>query len=303
MTRTIALSVDDLACSELVESDRGSRFAPLARPEVRGEAVLRVAARHGVTRLADLHHRDPLSLRLPAPGRGDILEACIITTSGGIVGGDRLHLDITAGAGSSLRVYPQAAEKIYRSLGPESRIDINLTAEEGAWLEWLPQETILFDGARLRRNNRLTLAAGSRAMAGEILVFGRRASGEQLREGLIHDAWRVYEDGRLRWADGFHLSSDMTAALASRACLAGVGAAASFIYAGPDASARLVALRDLLPPEDDGAQHALSVVNGLIVGRFLGEARALRRAYGAFWAAARAALADLPPRLPRLWHL
>ena len=118
MTRTIALSVDDLACSELVESDRGSRFAPLARPEVRGEAVLRVAARHGVTRLADLHHRDPLSLRLPAPGRGDILEACIITTSGGIVGGDlgadpgRTHDD-----GAVLGLQDLDLETLARGLG------------------------------------------------------------------------------------------------------------------------------------------------------------------------------------------
>lgn len=298
MTGTIALSVEDRA-----RPDHKQTIVRLARPEVRGEARLAVSARGAVTGLADLHQRDPLSLRLPTPGRGDIMEACVITTSGGIVGGDSLSLEIAAGAGSRLRAYPQAAEKIYRSLGPESRIDLRLTAGRGSWLEWLPQETILFEGARLRRHNRLDFDDGARIMAGEMLVFGRRASGETLTQGLLHDAWRVYRDGRLCWADAFRLSGEMAAALASRACLAGVGAAASFLYAAPDAADRLAALRRLLPPDGEGAQQALSVVNGLLVGRFLGEARALRRAYGSFWAAARAELADLPPRLPRLWHL
>jgi len=304
MTGTSALSVDDRARRHHSQTDgHDQTVLHLARPLVRGEARLRVAVRDGATRLAELHQRDPLSLRLPAPARGDIFEACVITTSGGIVGGDRLALEVAADAGSRLRAYPQAAEKIYRSLGPESRIDLRLSAGRGAWLEWLPQETILFEGARLRRESRLDLAAGARVMAGEMLVFGRRASGESLTRGSVHDGWRVYEEGRLRWADAFHLSGDLAAALASPACLGGCGAAASFIYAAPDAPARLEALRRLLPPDEADARQALSAVNGLIVGRFLGEARALRRAYGGFWAAARAVLAELPPQLPRLWHL
>jgi urease accessory protein len=275
----------------------------LRRTAVEGEAALGVCADNGVTRLVELHQRDPLSLRLPQPGRGDIFEASLITTSGGVVGGDGLRIEITAGADSALRVYPQAAEKVYRSLGADSRIAVGLNAAAGAWLEWLPQETILFDGARLRRDTNVELAPGARVLAGEFLVFGRRASGERLSRGLIHDGWRIRCGGKLAWADALHLEGDLAAPLASPACLGGVTAFASLIYAAEDAAAQLEALRDLLPEEPAGAQHALTVVNGLVVGRFLGEALAVRRSYGAFWAAARARLAGLPAALPRLWHV
>ena len=275
----------------------------LRRSAVTGDAMLSVRAEDGVTRLVGLHHRDPLSLRLPRPGRGDIFEACLITTSGGVVGGDSLKVEVSAGAGSSLRVYPQAAEKIYRSLGADSRIAVQLMAEEGAWLEWLPQETIVFDGARLRRDTVIDLHPGARVLAGEFLVFGRRASGERLVQGLIHDAWRLRRDGELVWADALHAEGDLAAPLASAACLGGVTAYASVVYAASDAASRLETLRSLLPSEPPEARWALTAVNGLVIGRFLGEALAVRRGYGAFWATARMELAGLPPSLPRLWHL
>lgn len=289
--------------SEAQPRPSGAEVVALRRTAVTGEAALGVRAEGGVTRLAELHQRDPLSLRLPQPARGDIFEASLITTSGGVVGGDSLRIEVTAGAGSALRVYPQAAEKVYRSLGADSRIAVSLTAAPGAWLEWLPQETIVFDGARLRRDTDIDLAAGARVLAGEFLVFGRRASGERLSRGLIHDGWRLRRGGKLIWADALHAEGDLAAPLASAACLGGVTAFASLIYAAEDAAAQLEPLRALLTEENAGAQHALTAVNGLIVGRFLGEALAVRRAYGAFWAAARAHLAGLPAALPRLWHI
>jgi urease accessory protein len=281
----------------------GAEVVALRRTSVAGEAGLTVRHVDGVTRIADLWHRDPLCLRLPQPARGDILEASLITTSGGVVGGDSLKVAVSAGEGTRLRVYPQAAEKVYRSLGPESRIEVALKVGPGAWLEWLPQETILFEGARLRRNTGLDLAVGARALAGEFLVFGRRASGERLSRGLVHEGWRLRRDGMFAWADAFHAEGDLAAPLASAAGRGGAGAFASVIYAAPDAPAQLAVLRDLLPPETPELRCALTAVNGLVVGRVLGEARALRQGYGDFWAAARAALAGLPPVLPRLWHL
>lgn len=275
----------------------------LRRPAVVGQAALAVRAEGGVTRLADLHQRDPLSLKLPLPARGDILEASLITTSGGIVGGDRLEVSVSAGPGARLRVYPQAAEKVYRSQGPDSRIEVSLEAEAGSWLEWLPQETILFEGARLRRRTSLRLDAGARVLAGEFLVFGRRASGETLSRGLIHDAWRVRRGGELAWAEAFHAEGDLSGPLASAAGLGGAGAFASLVYAADGAADLLPELRARLPKEEGDARHALTAVSGLVVGRFLGEALAVRRAYGDFWAAARAFLGGLPACLPRLWHL
>ncbi|MDJ0942787.1 MAG: urease accessory protein UreD [Kiloniellales bacterium] len=289
--------------SEPLAGSAEAKVVPLRRGAVEGEARVAVRAESGVTRLAALHQRDPLSLRLPRPGRGDILEACMITTSGGLVGGDRLTVEVEAGAGARLRVYPQAAEKVYRSLGADSRVTVTLTAAAETWLEWLPQETILFDGARLRRRTELRLVPGAQVFAGEFLVFGRRASGERLSRGLIHDAWRVCCGGDLVWADALHAEGDLARPLASTACLGGVTACASLIYAAEDAPAHLDGLRALLPADEVGSRQALTTVNGLVVGRFLGEALAVRHAYGAFWAAARARLAGLPAALPRLWHL
>ena len=289
--------------SEARAAPAPAEVVPLRRGAVEGEAGLAVRAGGGVTRLAGLHQRDPLSLRLPRPGRGDILEACLITTSGGLVGGDRLTVEVDVQPGARLRAYPQAAEKVYRSLGADSRVTVTLNAAAETWLEWLPQETILFDGARLRRRTELRLAPGARVLAGEFLVFGRRASGERLSSGLIHDAWRVRRGGDLVWADALHLEGDLARPLASIACLAGVTACASLIYAAEDAPAQLDALRALLPEDGAGSRQALTAVNGLVVGRFLGEALAVRQAYGAFWAAARQQLAGLPAALPRLWHL
>jgi urease accessory protein len=295
---SVATSLSEAGCRKA-----GAEVVALRRTAVAGEAVLAVRAVDGVTRLVDLYQRDPLSLRLPQPGRGDIFEASLITTSGGVVGGDRLRVAVTAGEGAQLRVYPQAAEKVYRSLGPDSRIAVTLQAAAGAWLEWLPQETILFDGARLRRDTALDLAPGARVLAGEFLVFGRRASGEHLSHGLVHDAWRLRRGGRLLWADALHAEGDLAAPLASAACLGGFGAYASLVYAADDAPSQLAALRDLLPAETSALRSALTAVNGVVVGRFLGDALAVRRGYGAFWTAARAALAGLPAALPRLWHL
>ncbi len=289
--------------SEAGDRKAGTEVVALRRTAVTGEAALAVRAVDGITRLVDLHQRDPLSLRLPAPARGDIFEASLITTSGGVVGGDLLKIAVTAGEGTQLRVYPQAAEKVYRSLGPDSRIAVALRAEAGSWLEWLPQETILFDGARLRRDTIVDLAPGGRVLAGEFLVFGRRASGEQMSHGLVHDSWRLRRGGKLVWADGLHMEADLSTPLASMAGFGGAGACANLIYAADDAPARLAALRELLPAETEDGSHALTAVNGVIVGRFLGDARAVRRSYAAFWGAARAALAGLPPALPRLWHL
>lgn len=290
--------------SEVIPANQASAaVVPLRRAAVRGEAALSVRAEAGVTRLVDLHQRDPLSLRLPQPARGDIFEASLITTSGGIVGGDSLEIAVTAGAYTQLRVYPQAAEKVYRSTGAGSSINVSLSAAAGAWLEWLPQETILFDGARLRRKTTLTVEPGSRVLAGEFLVFGRSASGETLSQGLIRDAWQLRAGKRLIWADALHMEGDFRRPLASIACLGGMTAFASAIFHAEDAAAQLEPLRALLPEDSPGSQQALTAVNGVIVGRFLGEARAVRQAYGAFWAAARACLAGLPPALPRLWHL
>src|SRR5260370_39541057 len=162
-----------------------SRSAKLAIPEppasgVAGIAEIGFVHRDGATRLAHLYQRDPLRVLFPASEPGDIPLAVLLTTSGGLVAGDGLTITIQAEENPAAQVTAPAAEKIYRSTGATTEITQHLSVGEGAWLEYLPPETILFEGARLRRETIVELGPGGGFLGGGILVFGRRARGERL---------------------------------------------------------------------------------------------------------------------------
>ena len=162
-----------------------------------GVAEIGFAKTGDVTRLAHLYQRDPLRVLFPTPEADDIPVAVLLTTSGGLVAGDRLAISARLDDGAAAHVTAASAEKIYRSTGATTAITQQLTAGEGAWLEYLPPETILFDGARLRRETRIELAPGAGFLGGGILVFGRHARGERLTHGLVHERWEVWRDGAL----------------------------------------------------------------------------------------------------------
>ncbi len=300
---------------------------PLAPPvadkpiRVRGTAEVRVDRDAGRSRLAHSYATDPLKLLYPTPAAGDPPTAVLATTSGGLVGGDELDITAEADDGAALMVTAQAAEKLYRSTGPECRVDVTLAAGRESWLEWLPQETILFENARLRRRTRLEITASSRVLAGELLVFGRVRRGEELTEGLVRDAWEIRRDGRLIWADALHMDGDLTAPLAHPAGFAGARAYATAVIAAPGVEARLEDAREWLEggfstvdPSSSrafearvpkgGVRAGLTAFDGLLIGRWLSDdPLALRTAFGGFWAVLRHDLGGVPARLPRLWSI
>jgi urease accessory protein len=260
----------------------------------------------GQTRLAHLFHSDPLRVVFPNRMRGDVAGGALVTTSGGLVGGDRIDIAVTVRPGARAQLFGQAAEKIYRSNGANTEIGVNLTVGADGWLEWLPQETILFDGARLRRLTAAEVAPGGRLLAGEMLVFGRTAMGEAMTRGFVRDAWEVRRDGRLCWADTLQLDEMLADDLAATAGFGGARAFASLVYVGDDAGDRLAAARGLLDTmvETLGLRVGASLLGDVLSVRWLGaESLPLRNAFGAFWAAFRHAAAGLPPALPRLWHI
>ena len=114
-----------------------------------------------------------------------------VNTAGGVAGGDRFGIEIAAGEGSRLAVTTAAAEKIYRAEGPAAQLDIALKAAAGAHLAWLPQETILFDRARVSRRIDIDLADSASLLLCEIVVFGRAAMGERMLAGEFVDRWRL----------------------------------------------------------------------------------------------------------------
>lgn len=258
----------------------------------------------GGARLARLYQRAPLRALFPVADGCGVTQAVLLTTSGGLVGGDRMDVRVAAGEGAAVLVTPQAAEKVYRSLGPECRIRIDLAAGPESWLEWLPQETILFEGARLDRRTVIEAAPGACVLAGEMLVFGRRARGEAMTRGGLREAWEVRCDGRLVWADTLSAGGDLRPVFAAASCLAGAAAVATAIYLGDGVEAALGLARDLTAAGSAGEMAAATLVGGLLVVRWLApDPRRLRDAFARFWAAMRHRLGGLPAVLPRVWSV
>lgn len=281
----------------------GSRMAGgRRRVRVDGGARVRLRDDSGTTRLAELWHHDPMRVLLPEPVDDVIPHVVLLNTAGGLVGGDALRTEVALGAGARALVTGQAAEKVYRSDGPDVAIRSALSAGCGAWLEWMPQETILFDGSRLDRALSIDLAAGARCLAGEMLVFGRRARGETIGRAWLRDRWEVRREGRLAWADALALGPEAADALAAPFAFDGAEAMATLVYCAEDCRALLDGVRAVL--EGHGAGIAASCLGEILLVRGLSrDAQALRRAVADAWRFLRGAGGSLPARLPRLWHI
>jgi len=277
-----------------------AHFGALQRGD--GAAEIVFARRRAVIALAHLYQRTPCRVLFPHAAPGDIPLAALLTTSGGIAGGDRLRLAAGVAADASAVITSAAAEKVYRSLGGDARMDIALTVASGGWLEWLPQETILFDGARLVRRVEADVAEGGRLLAADMVVFGRAARGEVFSEGLLHDAWRIRVGGRLVWTDALRLDGEIRAQLDAPVAFAGARAMATVAYVADHAAGHLPLARSLV--EDEACRGGASVVNGVLLARFLGKrADAVRGAVGRYVSALRHAAAGWPAAMPPLWNI
>ena len=226
---------------------------------------LRAGGRTGIATLAESG-----GYRLKFPNtHGKHAEAVIINTGGGVVGGDRIKLNFSVAEGADATVTTQAAERIYRSTGPDSEIDASLNVEDGACLAWMPQETILFSGARLQRRYEVDVAPAARLLFAESMIFGRVASGEVMERGALHDRWRVRRGGRLIFAESNRLDDVSDNILRRPALLGPACALACILYVAPDAGARLASVREVL--ESVGAEAGASAWNDMLVVRVVTE--------------------------------
>lgn len=229
-----------------------------------GGIALSVHAAEGVSRCARIHEHGSLRARFPGARVGE-LEAVIVNTAGGIAGGDRFDFDISVGPNANFVLSSAAAEKVYRSLGPESTIDVKLNAAAGATLAWLPQETILFDRAKLRRTIDVSLAPDARLILAEALVLGRTAMDESVAEGSLFDRWRVSRAGRLVFAETLRLDGAISAKLSEAAVArGGVAVATLLIVPGDDAHVAAIQALDCVRGE-----IGVSAWNGIAVARFV----------------------------------
>lgn len=260
----------------------------------RGRLDLDYALHEGRTMLGGLYQSPPMRALFPDPEADEAPICALVNTAGGLAGGDRVDIALSLGAGARASFSTPAAEKIYRSLGPATEISVSLEAGPGAVFEWIPQETILFEGARLQRSMRADIAEDATLLMAEALVFGRAARGETWRRGALQDSWRIQRGGKLLWADGLAMEGDFAAEFANPFGFAGAEAMGSLVLAGPLAAPDL---RDAL--REDGALASL-VRPGLLITRWLGSAVAVREGVGEAICRLRPAL-GLPARLPRLW--
>jgi urease accessory protein len=233
-----------------------------------------VKSQDGVTRRGNLHESGSLRVRFPSP-EGEGLSGVFVNTAGGIAGGDRFDIDIRAGEGARLTLTTAAAEKVYRAGGPAAGLNIALKAEAGAHLAWLPQETILFDRARISRRIDIDLAADARLLLCEIVVFGRAAMGERMRHGEFIDRWRLRRGGRLVFAETIRLDGEIGEKLAQPAIAnGGVAIGTALIVPGDEA----VVERIREGTDTFGGEVGISAWNGFAMARFCAQDAARLRA-------------------------
>jgi len=264
-----------------------------------GESRVAFGLREGKTRLADLYQRDPCRVLFPEPEPGEPPQAVLITTSGGVTDGDTLKMAIEIGPSAAAVATTQAAEKIYRAAkgGGHCAIDVAVRVGEGASLDWLPQETIVFQGARLKRRTVAEVAPGGNLLACEMVVLGRAASGERFVSGLLLDSWSVRrpdrrKSGRLAWTDTLKVEGETP----DGAGFGTANALATVIGVWDAPQPLFEKARTLLETAAD-VRAGVTLVNGVMVARLLGEATAVRAAVIRF-------LTDFRGRrLPRVWHV
>lgn len=274
-------------------------FKRPAHQRARGAITLAFKRDDAATRIETLYHSHPLRVLFPRAAKDDPLTAAIATVSGGIAGGDRLTLDIRANAEAEALVVAQAAEKVYRAPDPDpAQITLTLSAGTKATLEYLPQETIIFDQARLHRQTNVLLDDDTaQLMAGELLVFGRGAYGEVFQSGALRENWAVSIGGRLVWRDAFQWSAE---AAASPFGLGNAKALGTIVMAHPNPSSLIARVRDYAI---ETVQIGATQIGPLTLVRFLGpEPAAVRTGFMTLWGQLREGSMMRPSRLPPIIH-
>jgi urease accessory protein len=218
----------------------------------------------GSTRLLDLREGGGYRLKLP---RGPDFEGVIVNTGGGLAGGDRLDVSVELDAGAAATLTSQSAEKVYRAQSDPSATTLAIDLATGSRLSWIPQPTLLFDGARLARRIEVAMAGDARLLIAEAVILGRGAMGETVCGGALKDRWAVRRDGRLVLAEALALAEPIDALLAGRCTGGGARAFATLALVSPEAEGELEAVRSL---SADGCEAGASAWNGMLVLRCLG---------------------------------
>ncbi|MDD3448165.1 MAG: urease accessory protein UreD [Gammaproteobacteria bacterium] len=250
--------------------------------------------------LAARRHRGPLLVQRtfhPEPG---VCHAYLLHPPGGVVGGDRLRLRVRAAARSGVLLTAPAAGKFYRSAGPTASQSVRLELEAGAALEWLPQENIVYDGARVESVTRVDLAGDARFLGWEITCLGRPAAGEAFTRGRLRQRLELWRGGRPLYLERLDLEAGAPFQSAAWG-LRGAPVIGSLVAAGnvPGLDRRV---REAAGADGPGELFSVTQLEAVLVCRYLGGSTArARRCFEAAWRVLRPALLGRPACAPRIW--
>ena len=270
---------------------------------------------HGLrTTLTRREHLGPLRVQKALyPEGAGVCHAIVIHPPGGIAGGDQLTVDIELATNAHALITTPGASKWYKTraspsltVAPPASVPasqrIALRLGQGAVLEWLPQETIVFNRANARTEAIVELADDALYLGWEVLCFGRTAAGETFSAGRFHQRTTIRRRGSIIWNERGTLDGGGTL-MDSPIGLGGHPVCATFLAAGRDVPQSLLdAARNAIAPLPQAERVALTRLPNLIVARYLGPSgEQAREAFVALWRVLRPALARRDAVLPRLW--
>jgi urease accessory protein len=256
---------------------------------------LSFANRFNKTLLVQRKHSGPLTVQRPFYPEGDVCHVYLLHPPGGIVGGDELNINVDAAESSHALITTPAAGKFYRSDGLCAKQTIKLTIGKDALLEWLPQEYIIYEGARLKSTIQVDLASNGRFIGWEIISLGRPASGERFEYGAVDLGWKIFNEGRPLFIERLQLDAE---AFLARWGMQGFSASGTF-FAKPVNRESLSAIQDLI---GNSPNRGVTLIDDILVCRALDDrSDRLRAFFEAVWAIIRPGLAQRTVCLPRIW--
>jgi urease accessory protein len=252
------------------------------------------------TVLSRNRHKGPLVVQRPLYPEGKrVCHTCILHPPGGVVGGDRLEIDLKLKKNASVLLTTPGATKFYRSGGRFAVQEQQLSVEEGASLEWLPQDAIVFPGAEATISTRIDLAPGATFMGWEILCLGLPVNEKRFTEGRLQTRLSLYRNNKILFLDQLRVQGEQD--LLRPSGLRGFPVTATFIITGAKDS-MLTGVRELGPKEPDALVGATLLHKDLLLIRYLGHSTfAAQALFAEIWALLRPEILNLTACAPRIW--
>ena len=252
--------------------------------------------------IKNLHYTSPLRAFSNDDGNDDINSIAIVNTSGGVVSGDKHNISVNV-KNSKAMIFSQSAEKIYKSVNDiKANINNEIVVGENSWLEWLPQETILFENSQLIRNLKIHLNKNSESLVGEIIILGRIAKGELCKNIFLKDSISIYKKFELEWLDIVLLNNNLDETKNSITRLSGANCFFTIVLSSENIEEYEYKINNFIEENILDLIISTSVIHNNLVIRALGKNPLdLRNVFSQIWIFIRSDIKKLPPFLPKLW--